>query len=186
MPKSVSQPFVGSLSQSPLPGSQASTHLLAPQVWNCGHTVSQSPQCLASVVRSTSQPVPTIASQSPQPGSQVPTSHSPFVHAGCECSDMHGVLQAPQFCGLLPRSTSQPFSGAVSQSSKVPVHGPRLQVPLSQAFTALAMPHGRHSSEAQPKSGLAAETQALPQIFCPNEHAWNAPKSANSRARARR
>src|SRR5262245_59278444 len=97
-----SQPFAGSLSQSPNQPVQADATHLPPRQTDMGelgsgpHWFPHAPQFLESLAESVSQPLARLASQSLKPWMQTPL-HLPALQDGVALAPtMHGVAQLPQ------------------------------------------------------------------------------------------
>jgi hypothetical protein len=111
-PRSTSQPFAASPSQSAKPAVQVNAQAPAAQdtvAWALGaHAIPQAPQCSALVRVSTSQPLATIPSQSPRPGSQLAIPHTPAAQAPVALAGAQAVPHAPQWAALTRVSTQPP------------------------------------------------------------------------------
>ncbi len=181
---STSQPFIAARSQSAKPSSQVPT----PQVpiaqaavpWaGAGQAVPQVPQCAVLVRTSVSQPVPDIMSQSPKPDSQAATAQAPITHDGVPCEAEHATSHMPQWSALVRRSTSQPFSGLMSQSAKpssqVKPHTPAPQVARAWAGVGHARPHAPQFersvrvSASQPLAAIVSQSRKAP-VHVPTAH----------------
>ncbi len=136
VPRLVSQPLLGSPSQSPKPSLQrARVHAPAAQPATplaTTHALPQAPQWAGAVASSTSQPLAGSPSQSAKPASQVaPQRESSQVAVACGRAGQ-ALRHAPQWAGLAARSTSQPLAAAPSQLPK-PVAQTTAHAPLMQA-----------------------------------------------------
>jgi hypothetical protein len=109
---SVSQPFVGFMSQSAKPVSHVATaHAPIRQAgvaWARVHVRPQAPQCATEPVTSVSQPLAAIVSQSPRPVAQPATRHTPVTHAAVALSSMHTRSHMPQCVVDVDVSTQRP------------------------------------------------------------------------------
>ena len=138
----VSQPVVGSASQSPKPVLHASIAQAlmrhAAVALRIAQARPQAPQLAVSVRLSTSQPFAAIPSQSAKPGAhsmrQAPITQMPteLVPAG------HAVPQAPQFIAAVWRLTSQPLVALMSQSEYGAVHMRMPHTPIAHEGAPLA------------------------------------------------
>jgi hypothetical protein len=116
-PRSVSQPLVGSPSQSPKPTPQAGTQTPLGQLvdpWALAQLVPQLPQW-ATVAREDSQPVATVPLQLPNPALHVST-QPPETQTGVALTVLHASPQTLQFLMSMPRFDSQPVDTRPSQS----------------------------------------------------------------------
>jgi hypothetical protein len=77
-----------------------------------------------------SQPVDAVLSQLPKPALQLAMVQVPEAQPALAFSRLQAALQAPQFCTLVPRFTSQPLVGLPSQFSKPAWQAPSLQLPF--------------------------------------------------------
>src|SRR5580704_16524086 len=135
-----------------------------------GQTTPQVPQLLLSLFGFDSQPFVGIMSQSTQPESQVPTSHLPMTQAGVAWGTEQGAPHAPQFCGSVPVSVSQPLPGLPSQSEYPGTHV-MLQVSAPFIITQVAVAFELAGTQAvqlegpQPYIGSVTETHVPLHIF---------------------
>jgi hypothetical protein len=116
----VSQPLLGSLSQSPAPGAHWIPHTPIAQVAVApgpdGHARPHIPQCDALVVRGVSQPLAALPSQSPKPPAHSLT-HAPITQRPVALGPpAQARPHAPQCIGSLWKSASQPLPPIRSQS----------------------------------------------------------------------
>jgi len=110
-----------------------------------GQAVPQVPQCEVLARTSVSQPLAGVMSQSPKPGSHAATAQAPATHDGVPLETEQRAPQRPQLEASLRVSTSQPFSGLMSQSAKpssqVKPHTPAAQLGRVWAGVGHALPH---------------------------------------------
>src|SRR6266508_2279894 len=90
---------------------------------------------------SVSQPFAGLPSHSPKPvvhdvGTQAPATQSDAA-PGSEQAELH----APQCATDVPRFTSQPLAGSLSQSAKPALHPASMHAPAEHAAAALAKVH---------------------------------------------
>ena len=133
----VSQPLVPSASQFPNPVVQA-TIPQVPVVQDgvaCAgaQTALHAPQFARLVLVLISQPLVGFESQFAKPLLQLSTAQRLPRQTGLPSAAVQAVPQAPQLLTLFVVFTSQPFSGAWSQSSKPVLQLPTAQLPLLQA-----------------------------------------------------
>ena len=168
----VSQPLVGSPSQSPKPTLQTPTpqrpsrHAAVP--FGITHVRPQAPQFVALVCVSISQPFIAFMSQSPRPVAQPPITHDPAVHAAVPPATRHMLPQRPQLADAVRTSVSQPLAASPSQSAKPSLHIPTRHTPSAQPGVPLGITHGRphapqwvlsvRTSTSQPLAALPSQS----------------------------
>lgn len=141
----LSQPLLTFPSQSPQPAKQLMEHVPARHdgvPFTEEHTVPQLPQLVGLEETFASHPlVRASLSQLPQPLSQA-IEHAPAEHAGVPWLVLHAAPHAPQCCGLVSRSVSQPLPGLPSQSPSVEgLHCEQPHVPAVHVGTPLGHVH---------------------------------------------
>jgi hypothetical protein len=77
-----------------------------------------------------SQPVDAVLSQLPKPALQLAMVQVPEAHPALALRRLQAALQAPQFCTLVERFTSQPLLALPSQFSNPAWQVPSLQPPF--------------------------------------------------------
>src|SRR5262249_54066297 len=97
------------------------------------HTTLQFPQLFGSVARWASHPLLAIMSQFEYPPLHPSRRQLPPMHVEVEFGSEHGVVQLPQWAGVLLRSVSQPLVGTLSQSPWPVRQLPTTHVLLTQA-----------------------------------------------------
>jgi hypothetical protein len=138
----VSQPWVGSASQSPNPAEQVGEQMpvvqaVVPLV--LVQVTPQAPQSLV-VVRSVSQPSDGVALQSSQPATQL-IEQAPRVQDAEPFALEHTLPQAPQLLVSVSMETSQPFVESPSQLPNPALQDESAHVPVEQSELALARLH---------------------------------------------
>jgi hypothetical protein len=148
-----SQPLAGLPSQSAKPALQATSQVDDAQVAVAlappGHARPHTPQCETLARTSTSQPLAAVPSQSPKPAAQR-RAHAPAEHTPVALGPpAQARPQAPQLPASVPRNTSHPLAGLVSQSAKpasqVNPQRPAAQVRAALATAGQALPHAPQS-----------------------------------------
>src|SRR5262245_61823378 len=118
---SVSQPVIGSLSQSEKPGLHAPTphtpslHEIS-ALAGAGHLMPQPLQLSTSLLVLASQPVLGSMSQSVKPGLHAETTQAPLAHSMIAFCAAHTLPQTPQLRASALVAFSQPFLTSRSQS----------------------------------------------------------------------
>ena len=117
---------------------------------------------------SVSQPLARLPSQSPRPDVHIVSVHVPAVHEADAPANMHALPHIPQCDVLVPRFTSQPLAGFVSQSAKPALQLATAQRPVAHAAVAFgrlqAVPHVPQfvaelvTSTSQPLAALMSQS----------------------------
>jgi hypothetical protein len=143
--KSVSQPSVSNVLQSPNPVLQVpSPHVpmaQTPVALAGAHACPQAPQLSLDVRKSVSQPLAGLPSQSPKFGEQTKP-HPPAEQTRVALVRLgQAVWQVPQWSTETRRSVSQPLVELPSQSPKPALHLSTVHAPAVHAAAALGNEH---------------------------------------------
>jgi hypothetical protein len=170
----VSQPLLGSLSQSPWSGAHCeSSQVPALQTGDpptTEHTFEHVPQLFLSLRTSISQPSAGSRLQSTnQVVLHVPISHCPETQIGIAFGTTQALPQPPQWLVLDAVSISQPSVGSPLQSSYPGMHWSMTQAAFTQAAIAPGIQHGWQVGSPQPRLGsVSSGTQPpSPPSSCP-------------------
>jgi hypothetical protein len=184
--RSASQPFCGSPSQSPQPGSQATSWQVPvwqlSEAWARSQATPQAPQ-LEFALSGASQPFSASPSQSAWVGVQLVISQAPVAQVPLAFGGAQVPPQAPQLASVV-RVVSQPFCKLPSQSPQPALHAGR-HSPASQVAVPLALRHATpqapqlagsvFKAASQPSSlpplQLAKPAAQLPTVQAPAEQA---------------
>ncbi len=135
-----SQPFAGSLSQSPKPMLQAPiAHRPITQAAVAlarVHARPHIPHCPAVLRRSTSQPLAGLLSQSPKPAEHIAITQRPAEQAAVALGSTQALPHIPQELAVVFSEVSHPLAGEPSQSPKPALHSKpqRLVAQVGRAF----------------------------------------------------
>lgn len=136
------------------------------------HFVSQSPQCIASVIVSVQEPLQSVGVSVGQPETQVPEEHIGVLSP-------HSTPHLPQFVGSV-MSVSQPSSGSLEQCAQPFAHelGLIVQVPFEHVAGPATFGNAVQSWPHSPQLRLSFGTHVPSQLNWLDEHVSAAPPSA--------